>query len=282
MLFLALQMLFVVLQTLFVAIQMMFVAKKFPLEIIRMPFAVLQNQLFSQKNSGLRINVSFIYILGYYIRALQKSLEQSKGEKLMPDFSRMSDSEILAWMDNFVTVAAPTPTDFGTTAAEVTALSAKADDLRTKMALRTTADDAADAAVTAQQTSRQSAEPEASRLNIVIKANSNIPVENKNKVGIEMPKPPTKTPPVRPENLVVNGFEDGHNTLKWSRMGNKPSTQFIIEYKLVSDVKFQYLSTTTETKYDHLGTTVGLRCFYRVKAKRAGEESTYSNEAMVY
>ena len=200
----------------------------------------------------------------------------------MPSFGDMNDFELLEWMDNFVAVAASAPTDYGTTAAQVTSLSAKADDLRAKMALRTTAEDAAEAATTAQSTSRQSAEPDCSTLNIVIKANKAIPVENKNKVGIEMPKPPSKTPPVRPEDLVANGFEDGRNTLKWSRMTNKPNTQFIIEYKFVDDVKFQYLTTTTETKYDHLGTTVGLRCFYRVKAQRAGEESTYSNEAMVY
>ena len=200
----------------------------------------------------------------------------------MPDFSKMSDFGLLEWMDNFVAVAASAPTDYGTTAAQVTSLSAKADDLRAKMALRTTAEDAAEAATTAQSTSRQSGESDCSTLNIVIKANKAIPVENKNKVGIEMPKPPTKTPPVRPEDLVANGFEDGRNTLKWSRTGNKPNTQFIIEFKFVDDVKFQYLTTTTETKYDHRNTVVGKRCFYRVKAQRAGEESTYSNEAMVY
>ena len=200
----------------------------------------------------------------------------------MPDFSKMTDVELLAWMDNFVTVAGTAPADYGTTVAQVTALGVKADDLRAKMALRTTADDAAEAATTAQSTSRQSSEPDCSTLNIVIKANKAIPVENKNKIGIEMPKPPTKTPPVRPEDLVANGFEDGRNTLKWSRMGNKPNTQFIIEYKFVDDLKFQYLTTTTETKYDHRNTVVGKRCFYRVKAQRAGEESTYSNEAMVY
>lgn len=200
----------------------------------------------------------------------------------MPDFSRMSDFELLEWLDNFVTVATPTPSDYGTTAAEVNALSAKADDLRAKMALRVTAEDAAEAAVAAQRACRQNVEPDASRLNTVIKANPNISVENKNKVGIEMRKPPTKTPPARPENLVANGFEDGHNALKWSRTGNKPNTPFVIEYKYFDDPKFQYLATTTECKYDHLGAIVGKRCFYRVKAVRSGEESTYSNEAIVY
>ena len=200
----------------------------------------------------------------------------------MPDFSRMTDVELLAWMDNFVTVAGTAPADYGTTAAEVAAVSADADDLRSKIALRNTADDAAEAATTAQGVSRDTSESRASTLNIIIKANPDIPVENKNKIGIEMPKPPTKTPPVRPEDLVANGFEDGRNTLKWSRTGNKPNTQFIIEFKFVDDLKFQYLTTTTETKYDHRNTVVGKRCFYRVKAQRAGEESTYSNEAMVY
>ena len=77
----------------------------------------------------------------------------------MPRFGEMTDFQLLEWMDNFVAVAASAPTDYGTTAAQVTSLSAKADDLRAKMALRTTAEDAAEAATTAQSTSRQVANP---------------------------------------------------------------------------------------------------------------------------
>ena len=60
------------------------------------------------------------------------------------------------------------------------------------------------------------------------------------------------------------------------------NTQFIIEWKTNEAVEFTYLNSTMETSYEHRGVTPGMRCVYRVKAKRSGEESTYSNEATVY
>lgn len=200
----------------------------------------------------------------------------------MPSFADMSDSQLIAWMDNFYTVTEGAPADYGVTAQQVAAVKAKADDLRDKMAARQTADDAAKAATTAQKASRGAAEPDLSYLNTIIKANPNVSDANKEAAGIDLRKPATHSAPVRPENLVANGFEDGRNVLKWNREGNKPNTQFIVESKDAAAVDFSYLATTTETKYEHLGVKPGARYVYRVKAQRSGEESTYSNEAMVY
>lgn len=200
----------------------------------------------------------------------------------MPNFSAMTDVELLGWMDNFVTVATIAPAQYGTTAAQVNNLKNKADDLRELIAARQTADQAARAAVAAQQASRDSSEPDASFLNTTIKANPNISDADKQAVGIDPAKPRSKTAPVRPEDLTVNGFEDGRNVLKWSRAGNKPNTQFIVEFKSEGAADFAYLATTTETKYEQLSVKAGTRYTYRVKAQRSGEESTYSNEATVY
>ena len=200
----------------------------------------------------------------------------------MANLSHMSDVELLAWMDNFVTVATTAPAQYGTTTAQIAAIADKANDLRDKIAARLTAEDAAKAAVNNQQASRQSAYPEISYLNTIIKADPNVSDADKLAVGIDVPKPRSKTAPVRPEGLVANGFEDGRNVLKWSREGNKPNTQFIVESRMGAAGDFAYLATTTETKYEHLGATPGARMTYRVKAQRSGEESTYSNEATVY
>jgi hypothetical protein len=194
----------------------------------------------------------------------------------------MSDSQLIAWMDNFYTVTQAAPAQYGVTAEQVGAVKTKADDLRDKMAARQTAEDAAKAAVSAQKASRDSAVPDVSYLNTIIKANPNISDADKEAAGIDLRKPASKTPPVRPENLVANGFEDGRNVLKWERAGNKPNTQFIIECKADGETGFSYLATVTETKYENRGATPGKRCTYRVKAQRNGEESTYSNEAIVY
>lgn len=200
----------------------------------------------------------------------------------MPNFSAMSDVELLAWMDNFVSVASAAPAQYGTTQAQIDSLKLKADSLRDSIAARQTADEAAKAAVMTQKSNRQTSEPEVSYLNTIIKADPNVSDADKQAIGIDTAKPRSKTAPTRPEDLVANGFEDGRNVLKWSRAGNKPNTQFIVESKGDDGDDFSYLATTTETKYEHLGVKAGTRYTYRVKAQRSGEESTYSNEATVY
>lgn len=200
----------------------------------------------------------------------------------MPNFSGMTDVELLAWMDNFVSVTTAAPEDFGINEAQVDALKTKANDLRASIAARQTAEDAAKAMVINQKTNRQSAEPDVSYLGTIIKANPNVSDANKQAIGIETAKPRARVAPMRPGNLVANGFEDGRNVLKWNREGNKPNTQFIVEAKDATAANFSYLATTTETKYEQLGVKPGTRYTYRVKAQRSGEESTYSNEAMVY
>lgn len=206
-----------------------------------------------------------------------------EGEKFsMPKFSGMSDADIVAWMTNFISVASTNPERYGTTTEQIVGLTTKRDDLAAKMVNRKVADETARAAVAAQQASRQSGEPDCSYLNTIIKANPNIADEDKKALGIEPNKPPTYTPPTVPQNLTVNGFEDGRNVLRWKRGENKPNTLFIIECKLPDDDEFYYVDTTSQISFEHQGMIPGVRAVYRVKAKRGGEESEYSNEATVY
>lgn len=200
----------------------------------------------------------------------------------MPNFSNMTDTDLISFLMNFSTVATVDPVKYGLTAAQVTNIATKANAFAEQVLQRQTADEALKAAVISQRTSRESVEPDISYLNTIIKANPTVSEADKQALGIESNKPPSYTPPIRPEDLMVNGFQDNRNVLKWKRTGNKPNTQFIIECKKGAETEFSYLDTTTETTYQHLGVNPGERCTYRVKAKRAGEESTYSNEAVVY
>lgn len=200
----------------------------------------------------------------------------------MPSISDMTDDELVAWMTTFVTVAGPNPAKYGITAAQIIEITAARNDLQTLIDARNAAEDAFRSSVTAQQDSRKTQEPKASYIYQSIKINTAIPDADKEAVGVSPNKPRTKTPPVRPESLVVNGYEDGRNVLKWKRAGNKATTQFIIEVKFEGETAFAYLATTTDTKFEQLGVKPGRRATYRVKAQRSGEESTYSNEASVY
>lgn len=200
----------------------------------------------------------------------------------MPNFSNMNDAEFIGWMMNFVTVATVDPPKYGLTSEQVTNISTKANAFAEKMLQRQTLEEAVKAAVLAQKTSRDSVEPDASYLNTIIKANSAVSDSDKQALGIEPNKPPTFEPPTRPEDLMANGYQDGRNVLKWKRNGNKPNTTFIIECKAGEETAFSFVDTTMSTTFEHKGMTPGMRCAYRVKAKRSGEESTYSNEAVVY
>ncbi|HRH45245.1 MAG TPA: fibronectin type III domain-containing protein [Pyrinomonadaceae bacterium] len=200
----------------------------------------------------------------------------------MPNFSNMNDADLIGWMMNFVTVATVEPAKYGLTSEQVTNISTKANSFAEKVMQRQTADEALKAAVLAQKMSRENVEPDVSYLNTIIKANPAVSDADKQSLGIEPNKPPTYTPPTRPDDLMVNGFQDGRNVLKWKRSGNKPNTMFIIECKIGESENFVYVDSTTETTFEHKGMTPGVRCAYRVKAKRSGEESTYSNEAVVY
>jgi hypothetical protein len=200
----------------------------------------------------------------------------------MPNFSNMTYAELAAWVQNFTIVVGANPSDYAMTAAQVTEFRAKNDDFVEKITARTAADDAAKAAVVAQRTSRQEDEAAASYYNMILKANSNISDALKVEAGIDVKKPATHTAPAIPTGLIVNGFQDGTNILKWERNGNKPGTQYLIEYRPENETDFKFLGTTTETTYTQTGATPGAQCLYRVKAQRAGEQSTFSNVAVVY
>ena len=180
-------------------------------------------------------------------RVSLKSITYYSSTEANTSFSKMNDTDFYNWILNFVAVAEVDPPKYGMTDAQILALSNKATDFVQKITARQRVDDAFKTAVLAQRASREGLEPEISFLNTIIKANPALTDAEKQAVGIEPLKAQTFSPPTRPEALVVNGFEDGRNFLKWKRAGNKNNTQFIIEYKKGDAAEFSYLDTTTET-----------------------------------
>lgn len=200
----------------------------------------------------------------------------------MPRFADLSDNQLVEWMTNFMAVAVATPEKYGVTAAQLQEMRTNRNDLQAKMTARVAAEEAAKASVAAQKGSRGTNDDFCSYINKIVKADPNVTDADKIAVGVEPDKPPTRTPPVTPTDLVVNGYQDNRNALKWNRAGNKQNTQFIVEYLEAPETEFEYLATTTETTYEHKGAMPGKQCAYRVKAQRSGEESGYSNVAVVY
>lgn len=200
----------------------------------------------------------------------------------MPSFSNMTDAEYISWTTNFIAVARIDSAKYGLTIAQIDNLEAKLTDLIEKVAARLAAADVAKAATAAQTASRNSVEPDCSYLTTIIKVNSDILDADKIALGIEPKKPATHTMPVAPTKVIVNGYEDGRNILKWDRAGNKQNTMFIIECREEVETEFKHLAATTETSYEQRNAAPGKQCAYRVRAQRSGEKSAYSNTAIVY
>src|SRR5687768_1375922 len=134
----------------------------------------------------------------------------------MSKFSEMSNEELHAWAVNFATVVGASPTDYGLSAGQVTDFQTNNNTFGTKMTDRIAADQAADAALTAERAFRKIVQPLCTYYNTTIKVNPDITDAAKVAAGIDLPKPPSYTPPVAPTDLVVNGFENGTNVLKWN------------------------------------------------------------------
>jgi hypothetical protein len=94
-----------------------------------------------------------------------------------------------------------------------------------------------------------------------------------------MPNANTVNPPT---NLIVNGFENGENLLKWERNGNPQYRIFIVESRLGEDGPWLFAGTTRRLLFVHKNQTPGVKMYYRVYAHTDDEQSSHSNTAVVY
>ncbi|MCX6154069.1 MAG: fibronectin type III domain-containing protein, partial [Candidatus Kapabacteria bacterium] len=87
--------------------------------------------------------------------------------------------------------------------------------------------------------------------------------------------------PVPPSELIAQLLADGSIELDWSRNGNAPQTQFVIEYNVMGTGPWVLLDVITKTSYVHTAHPVGHPIQYWVKARKGTETSGPSNIAVV-
>jgi hypothetical protein len=80
----------------------------------------------------------------------------------------------------------------------------------------------------------------------------------------------------------VNGYDNGTNALTGKRNGNAPGTQFVIEAMIGAATAYALVDIVTTTKYDYRNQKPGVRVVYRVRARKSGNTSDPSNQAIVY
>ena len=87
--------------------------------------------------------------------------------------------------------------------------------------------------------------------------------------------------PLPPTDLIAELLPSGSIELDWSRNGNAPGTQFVIEYSLPPTGTWTLLDVITKTSYVHTGHPLGQAIRYTIKARKNNETNIASNIALV-
>lgn len=92
----------------------------------------------------------------------------------------------------------------------------------------------------------------------------------------------TNNPVTMVTNLTAVGCDNGVNSLKWSRNGNNPGTQFIVEYSIGNQTNWKFSGAPTRAEFDHENQIPGTFIWYRVTATRANNYSVPCPAVSVY
>jgi hypothetical protein len=201
----------------------------------------------------------------------------------MANYLPSKETDLAVWLANFVTVANANLATLGLVAADLTpittlqpTLTANINDVEAKKAALASAIDTKDATKDAL----------IQKVRVVvnrIQANPAATVAIKSQLGIST-KDGGHYPqhPVAPAELMAALLPDGSIELDWSRNGNAPATQFVIEYRILPSAAWQLLNVVTKTSYIHSGHAIGAGIEYRVKSRKSDETSTSSNTAVIH
>lgn len=200
----------------------------------------------------------------------------------MANYFPSKDADFIAWLANFLVVANANLVPLGIIAGDLTPISTlqptystNLNDVEAKKAALASAVDTKDA-------TKDSIIDKVRLVVNKIQANPAVTTALKLQLGIS-PRDGSHYPvsPVPPNELVAELLPDGSIELDWSRNGNSPGTQFVIEYSIPPNTQWILLNVITKTSYVHSGHPVGLPIQYLVKARKGDETSGPSNIAVV-
>lgn len=195
----------------------------------------------------------------------------------------MSDAEFSVWLEHFEAVLAARKDELGVSDDQVAEMAAIKTSTQTALNEKQTAEDVRQAKTADYREKRAAAVKKVAYYSKIFKADEAISDALIEELGLDSSvEHHYSTTPQMPLNVVVEGFSNGINSLKWKANGNRPNTVYIIEARKETETNFAYAGTTTKTKFDHKNQKPGDRIFYRVRAMRNDEESPNSNEAVVY
>lgn len=208
----------------------------------------------------------------------------------MRDYLPTKDRDLQAWLVNFLAVAGANLETLGLTSADLSSLSGDTSDMGTSLTAITALKAQLEGEVADKNGFSRSAQSEARGLVKRIQATVGVPDSLKLSLGIN-PGTGVRThnPPVQPAALLATPQADGTNSLKWHKMGNKATTQFVVYAKpltggvsVSTDTGWTMVGQTTRAAFQHRGVTPGVPMAYKVQAMRADLASEPSLPATVY
>lgn len=198
------------------------------------------------------------------------------------DFLPKAEMAQAAWGDNFSTVAAAnvvplhfTPTELGPFDSALAAYKASITNVESlKGQLR--------AAMQTKKAAQSLFVAKARQMNLRVQGTAGVLDSLKSQLGLLVRAAPVKRPATTPQELMASGFETGVNSLKWKTGSGGPGATYCIEAQFGTASAWTIVGMTTAARFEHTGQTPGNRIAYRVRACKADQFSSYSNEAVVY
>ncbi|HQU84516.1 MAG TPA: hypothetical protein PKY59_15365 [Pyrinomonadaceae bacterium] len=200
----------------------------------------------------------------------------------MADHRRLSNSEFVNLLNEIATKADGNAADFGLTQDLIDEAKTRKIGLQAKVSDQIAKRDAAKAATTVVTQTRKSDDQFVSDLKAKMRLEKVSP-DKFIEAGFDADDSiQTVIVPQTPTDLVVEGFSNGTNKLKFNRNGNKKNTVFLVDAKIGNAADSVIVGTTTKTTFEHKNQKPGVKVTYRVRAQRGDDLSDYSNPATVY
>lgn len=200
----------------------------------------------------------------------------------MADHRRLSNSDFINLLNEIVKKADGKAAEFGLTQDLVDEAQTRQTGLQTKVSDQIAKRDASKAATTVTKQTRKSDDQFVSDLKAKMRL-AKVSPDKFAEIGFDPDDSvATVIVPQTPTDLVVEGFSNGTNKLKFNRNGNKPSTIFNIEAKIGNATDFVIIGTTMKQTFEHKNQKPGVKVVYRIRAQRGDDYSDYSNTATVY
>lgn len=203
-------------------------------------------------------------------------------QSTMSNYLPSKDDQLSGWAANFAAKAPASAATTGLTTTEIKAMGDAQVKLANDIAAHTQAMQTAKSLRATKQASRRAVIQLAQLYNAKIQANPAVTDSIKTNLGLKVRQRAMPVTPQVPASLVVTGYDNGVNALKWKSGGNKPNTAYVVEALYPDAAQWVQVGSVTRLSFEHTGQTPGVQVVYRLRARRRTEFSNPSNTAIAY